>query len=102
MIRLNPTIPYKTRGNGAVSFLIESEMEIGDIVDIVNDVVLNYAMLDDDNTNPGVVFVEDENDEVMDFLSRFAVKAVKDVVSLDEALFTIGKLMPPLKTRKTQ
>jgi len=95
LIRLNPTIPYKTRGNGAVSFLIESKMEIGEIVDIVNDVVLNYAMLKDENTNPGVVFVENENDKVMDFLSRFAVKAVKDVVALDEALFTIGKFMLP-------
>jgi len=24
LIRLNPTIPYKTRGNGAVSFLVDA------------------------------------------------------------------------------
>lgn len=100
LIRLNPTIPYKTRGNGAVSFLIESNKDIGEIVDLVDEIVLSHAMLDDDNTNPGVVFVENDN-RAIDFLSKFAFKAVRDVISLDEALFLIGKFMlPHLKYKK--
>ncbi len=97
LIRLNPTIPYKTRGNGAVSFLVEVE-DRDELIDVVNDVVLEYAMLDDENTNPGVVFV-DEN--LVDKLVWFAEKAIKDVVSLDEALFVIGKnFIPHLKYKK--
>ncbi len=97
LIRLNPTIPYKTRGNGAVSFLVEVE-DRDELIDVVNDVVLEYAMLDDENTNPGVVFV-DEN--LADKLVWFAEKAIRDVVSLDEALFVIGKyFIPHLKYKK--
>ncbi len=97
LIRLNPTIPYKTRGNGAVSFLAEVD-DVGELVDVVNEVIVEHAMLEDDNTNPGAVFV---NEELAVKLKRFAEKAIKDVVMLDEALFIIGKhFIPHLKHKK--
>lgn len=97
LIRLNPTIPYKTRGNGAISILAEIE-DKDDLIDIVNELVLEYAMLEDDNTDPGVVFVDEE---VATKLRKFADKAIKDVVMLDEALFLIGKyFIPHLKYKK--
>jgi len=101
LIRLNPTIPYKTRGNGAVSFLLEvDDGKRDEVIDIARDVVEEYAELEDENTNPGVVFVDDES-EVMYYLSRYALKVVRDVVSLDTALFIIGKYMiPHLKFKK--
>ncbi len=94
LIRLNPTIPYKTRGNGAVSFLVETD-SLDEVMDIVNENILRFAELDDERTNPGAVFVDDERDDVMNALSRFALKAVREVVSIDEALFIIGKYMIP-------
>jgi len=100
LIRLNPTIPYKTRGNGAVSFLIDTDMDIGEIVDVVDEFILDYAMMEDENTNPGVVFIENDS-KALDFLFKFASKCVKDVVNIDEALFVIGKFMlPHLKYKK--
>lgn len=101
LIRLNPTIPYKTRGNGAVSFLLEVEDDKRDeLIDVAREVVESHAELEDENTNPGVVFVEDGG-EAMDYLHKYALKVVRDVVSLDTALFIIGKFMlPHLKFKK--
>ncbi|MEM3505775.1 MAG: tRNA(Ile2) 2-agmatinylcytidine synthetase, partial [Archaeoglobaceae archaeon] len=59
LIRLNPTIPYKTRGNGAVSFLVDLE-DLDKAMEVADELIRKYAELDDENTNPGVVFVKEE------------------------------------------
>ncbi len=92
LIRLNPTIPYKTRGNGAVSFLVKGDLQ--EAYEITKNCMETYSMLEDEKTNPGAVFVE-VNNKAMNYLHNFAVKAVKDVVSMDQALFIIGKFMIP-------
>ncbi|WP_457591658.1 TiaS agmantine-binding domain-containing protein [Geoglobus sp.] len=100
LIRLNPNVPFKTRGNGAVSFLVECE-ELGELVDITNETVLELAELEDENTDPGVVFVNADSDEVMNVLYRFSERVIRDIVSIDEALFIIGKyLIPHLKYKR--
>lgn len=91
LIRLNPTIPYKTRGNGAVSFLFEIE-DFDELVDVVGDVVESYAELEDENTHPGVVFVDDG---IVKFLSGYSLKVVRDFVPLDLAKFIIEKFKIP-------
>ncbi|MBO8182377.1 MAG: DUF1743 domain-containing protein [Archaeoglobus sp.] len=99
LIRLNPTIPFKTRGNGAVSFLIDTpDTEL--VMEVMDWVVQEYSELSHENTNPGVVFVKND-DEILNALSRFAFKAVRDLISIDEALFLIGRFMiPHLKYKK--
>ncbi|AGK61011.1 tRNA(Ile2) 2-agmatinylcytidine synthetase [Archaeoglobus sulfaticallidus PM70-1] len=100
LIRLNPTIPYKTRGNGAVAFLVETD-DVENVIEVVDDVIIEHSMMSDDSTNPGAVFVNFENDRLMSHLTKFARKAVRDIVSLDEALFIIGKyFIPHLKYKK--
>ncbi|AKG91627.1 putative DNA-binding protein containing a Zn-ribbon domain [Geoglobus ahangari] len=100
LIRLNPNVPFKTRGNGAVSFLIECE-DVGEVVDVANETVLEMAELDDENTDPGVVFVNAENDELMNVLYKFSERVIRDIVSVDEALFIVGKyLIPHLKYKR--
>lgn len=100
LIRLNPNVPFKTRGNGAVSFLVEGE-DVSEVVDVANETVLELAELDDESTDPGVVFVNADSDELMNVLYRFSERVIRDVVSLDEALFIIGKyLIPHLKYKK--
>ena len=78
LIRLNPTIPFKTRGNGAVSFLVElpDESRMDELISIVQEMTERYAELKDEKTNPGVVFVEDDKKSN---LSTFALKVVRDV-----------------------
>ena len=94
LIRLNPTIPYKTRGNGAVSF----EMEIYDLekaIEIADEIIRNFAELRDENTNPGIVFVEEEKARI---LEEFAERAIKDVLSIEDALKIIERhSIPHLK-----
>ncbi len=85
LVRLNPTIPYKTRGNAAVALLVEC----GDperIEDHVAGKVGSMACLDNENTNPGIVFLtEDRFGDAKDKLSDFFRQAVKDVITIGEA-----------------
>jgi len=61
LIRLNPNIPYKTRGNGAVAITVTGPEEIEDeIWKGMVDLVKKYADVNDPNTNPGLVFLKGE------------------------------------------
>jgi len=102
LVRLNPNIPWKTRGNGAVSFEISkgkgNKTKIGEIKgedifcyenlsedihiekvkNIVMGVVDELARLEEENTNPGLVILGDRPD------FDAYLKAVRKVVRLDE------------------
>ena len=56
LIRLNPNIPYKTRGNGALAFETRREVEV--VKETVLNYVKEYARFGSKKTNPGVVFIE--------------------------------------------
>jgi tRNA(Ile2)-agmatinylcytidine synthase len=85
LVRLNPTIPFKTRGNASVALLIECD-DMGKIIRHVTGKVSSMACLDNENTNPGVVFVDEKQfDSVRYKLSSFFKRAVKDVITIDEA-----------------
>ena len=77
LVRLNPNIPWKTRGNGAVSIQVD-DGDLNRIRLIVEEAMKKYARMDDDQTNPGFVLLEEpppfENYE----------KAVKEIVSIEE------------------
>src|SRR5512139_898757 len=58
LIRLNPNVPWKTRGNAALSLRIILDEElingvVGDIIDLVEDM----SQLDHPRTDPGLVFL---------------------------------------------
>jgi tRNA(Ile2)-agmatinylcytidine synthase len=77
LVRLNPNIPWKTRGNGAVSIHIENG-EQKKIRHIVERVMRKYARVDDEQTNPGFVLI----DEPPSF--ELYEKTVKEIVSIEE------------------
>ncbi|WP_456365118.1 tRNA(Ile2) 2-agmatinylcytidine synthetase TiaS [Thermococcus sp.] len=83
LIRLNPNIPYKTRGNGAVAMSFEADEEI---IPSIKDTVLFYvnqlADFEHENTNPGVVFLEGE---IPDELREFSLRALGEHVIIEEA-----------------
>jgi len=60
LVRLNPCIPFKTRGNGAVAFeiLINRGLE-REVKEIVKARVSELSELRAEGTNPGVVFIDD-------------------------------------------
>jgi len=90
LIRLNPTIPFKTRGNGAVSFLAKCD-DIDILVKIVDSFIKEHAEMDNDKTNPGAVFVKPDDGELMETLFKFSKVALREVVTIDEAVNIIDR-----------
>ncbi|MFX1264698.1 MAG: DUF1743 domain-containing protein [Promethearchaeota archaeon] len=74
LIRLNPNIPYRTRGNGAVAirFSIDTS-KVDRIHSIIEDMVEEYTKAGYPNTNPGVVIVKDN---VPTAIQRFSARAL--------------------------
>jgi len=79
LIRLNPNIPYKTRGNGALSFEIKGDPR--NVMSIIKDTLTRFFM-DDPRTNPGVVLIDGE---VPPILNDFYIRALHDVIEIGEA-----------------
>ena len=103
LVRLNPNIPWKTRGNGAISLQVGKgngkKIAIGEIENkeifchqegssedinkdrlgvIVEEIVDEYAKLEDENTNSGFVLLEEQPSfEIYE-------KTVREIVSLEE------------------
>ncbi|MGJ7028396.1 tRNA(Ile2) 2-agmatinylcytidine synthetase TiaS [Methanothermobacter wolfeii] len=84
LIRLNPFAPHKTRGNGAVAFtvLAASSGELEVIRDLVLREVEGLAELENENTNPGVVF---HTGEITHEMRDFSLRAIRSILKIDDA-----------------
>mgnify|MGYP000047007159 CR=1 FL=1 len=100
LIRLNPNIPWKTRGNGAVAlrFFVE-ESRVNDVIEYVVSEAINYVGgFKHPQAQPAVAFLVGEVGNRLRWLSR---KAVEDIVLPEIAkkvaeksgvkLFTLGR-----------
>ncbi len=87
LIRLNPNIIYKTRGNAAIAIPLKlnNDKDAEEVKKLVIETVQNMAVLSDENTNPGMVFIEENNDEMRSELSCFSLRAVQNVLEICEA-----------------
>jgi len=84
LIRLNPNIPWKTRGNGAVSLRVKGGLSLLEKArEIVVATVEEHADMGYAGTDPGIVF---HQSVITEPLKAFAQRAVRDVVPLKEAL----------------
>ena len=120
-MRLNPNIPWKTRGNGAISLQIgigcKDQIKIGEIegkdvfssVEMQEDVeeseykkikkiiqitIEEYAKVEDEHTNPGFVILKIQPD------FKVYTKAVTQVVLLDEITALLHDLNADFKGYK--
>ncbi len=90
LVRLNPNVPWKTRGNGALSLRVECEEELIDKVkEVVLTAVKDMSDLTTKGTDPGIVFLC--RSEIPRQIEFFAEKTVTDVVTLKEAKALISK-----------
>ncbi len=80
LVRLNPCAQFKTRGNAAIAFEIESEMP-EEVKDLAFKTVLEFSDLEGINTNPGLVVAED----VSENMRLFYKKAVTEILEIREA-----------------
>jgi tRNA(Ile2)-agmatinylcytidine synthase len=87
LIRLNPNVPWKTRGNGALCLRINCrEDDVYQIKETILDAIEANAELSYGGTNPGVVFLSDSaTEEIRDF----AKKAETGIVKVKEAMALI-------------
>jgi tRNA(Ile2)-agmatinylcytidine synthase len=98
LARLNPCIPFKTRGNGAVSFAIwTTEEKEADVKEVVKARVSELSELREEETNPGVVFIDDsalkENGaEKKKILKDFYEHAVREVLTVEDAYELLSHL----------
>src|SRR2546425_4409021 len=83
LVRLNPNIPWKTRGTGALSlhFALE-EVQLQEVKKIAIATVERTTDLSQRSTDPAVVFLKGP---VPAPLSEFSTQALQDVLSVGEA-----------------
>jgi tRNA(Ile2)-agmatinylcytidine synthase len=91
LVRLNPNVPWKTRGNGALCLRITHDEGLEDrIKEAAVSLVEEHADLNFKGTDPGVVFFAKA--AIPGEVAAFAKNAVTGIVTLKEALKLIEKL----------
>lgn len=85
LVRLNPNVPWKTRGNGALCLRIEhNESDEDEIKETVIRTVEERADFEYEGTDPGIVFFE--GTRIPKEVKTFSKNAVTGIVNLDNAL----------------
>ncbi|QLD88949.1 DUF1743 domain-containing protein [Natronomonas salina] len=79
LVRCNPAVEHKTRGNAALAIHADADVETA--LDVAGDVVGEAAETDDDRTNPGLVVADDAPEAVPDSIAGFAREAVPDSIA---------------------
>jgi tRNA(Ile2)-agmatinylcytidine synthase len=110
LVRLNPQVPWKTRGNGAVAVHIgksrvndlvfakkqnevfyidpnasKNEVDEQEVIMLLNNILKTYAEIKDKQTNPAFVITSKP------FNNDFYQKAVHELVTIDEAKDFVDK-----------
>ena len=90
LVRLNPNVPWKTRGNGALCIRIEYPENLEEqITGVTVRLVEEYSDLTWKGTDPGIVFLK--TSEVQQEITVFAKNAITGIVTLKEAIQLIRK-----------
>ncbi|QKY20693.1 DUF1743 domain-containing protein [Halolamina sp. CBA1230] len=84
LIRLNPAVERKTRGNAALA--IHTDLDADHAAEIAREELEPLAETDDPRTSPGLVVADCDPDEVPAAVTAFARNAVREFHDLDDAL----------------
>ena len=82
LVRLNPAVEHKTRGNAALA--VHCDLDPATALDRAEG-LLDLAATDDERTNPGVVVADRDPTAVPDAVAAFATDAVRDHHTIDAA-----------------
>lgn len=88
LIRLNPNVPWKTRGNGAVCLRIESALSVEEVLELAAEEIERSSKLGEPGTDPGIVALADP---VPSNVVEFSAEALTRVVAPAEAISAISK-----------
>lgn len=90
LIRLNPNVPWKTRGNGALCLRIRCDENIEEqIKETVIETVEEHADLESKDTDPGIVFFKGE--QIPRQIKAFAKTAITGILTLKDAVKLLAK-----------
>jgi tRNA(Ile2)-agmatinylcytidine synthase len=90
LIRLNPNVPWKTRGNGTLCIRIQYNENVEEkIKETTISAVEEYADLEFKGTDPGIVFFK--KPKIPKEVRIFAKNAITGIVTLKEALRLLKK-----------
>jgi tRNA(Ile2)-agmatinylcytidine synthase len=90
LIRLNPNVPWKTRGNGALCLRVKYDAALEDqIKEAAISLVEECSDLSFRGTDPGIVFITTA--EIPDELKAFAKNTITGIATLKEAMRLIKK-----------
>jgi len=84
LIRLNPCVQFKTRGNAAVAFSLETE-RLEEAKKIALTTLMELSDFSGLNTNPGLVVVEEHSDDLVSDLAQFYRRALNEILEIEEA-----------------
>jgi tRNA(Ile2)-agmatinylcytidine synthase len=90
LIRLNPAIEFKTRGNAALC--LETDLGPGRAFDLAAAEVDALAETDDPRTDPGVVVAGATAESVPDAVVEFAQRALRERLTVDETVALLDRL----------
>ncbi|WP_435196671.1 TiaS agmantine-binding domain-containing protein [Natronomonas sp. EA1] len=82
LVRLNPAIEYKTRGNAALAIHTDAAPE--EALDAAREIVAECAETDDPRTNPGIVVSSGSPDDVPEAVAAHARAALREHLAVDE------------------
>jgi tRNA(Ile2)-agmatinylcytidine synthase len=83
LVRLNPAVEHKTRGNAALTVHTDADPEAAFAV--AREEVEAVAETDDPRTNPGLVVAPDDPADVPEAVAEFAREAVRDHHTVEAA-----------------
>jgi len=84
LVRLNPNVPWKTRGNGALCLRIKHASGLEDkIKETAIGLVEEHSDLAFRGTDPGIVFFQ--NEKIPEAIKAFTKNAITGIVTLKEA-----------------
>ncbi len=86
LVRLNPTIQFRTRGNAAIGITTDSSC---DVKEIVQAHIEDMACLHDENTHPGAVFIDDTSPP--HDIQRFSHEAIYRELDISYAIKLIER-----------
>lgn len=91
LVRLNPNVPWKTRGNGALCLRVRYDnSDVEEIKETVTSTVEGYADLEWEGTHPGIVFFERAT--VPTEVKVFSRNAITGIVKLKDALKLVKRI----------
>ena len=81
LVRLNPAVKHKTRGNAALAVHTDARPEAA--FGIASEVVDEFAEVGDERTNPGLVI---GTEPIPDFVAAFARDAITEIHDVEDAI----------------